>query len=67
MNIIINNNKIELPEKSTLSFALKQTEIINFKGIAVAVNNNVIPKLNWDNHILSDNDKVIIIKATQGG
>lgn len=37
------------------------------KGIAIAVNKSVIPKINWQNHFLKHNDDVLIIKATQGG
>jgi sulfur carrier protein len=37
------------------------------KGIAVAVNNQVIPKTDWGNTILQDKDSVLIITATQGG
>ncbi|MFC5681741.1 sulfur carrier protein ThiS [Flavobacterium sp. MAHUQ-51] len=36
-------------------------------GIAVAVNNNVIPKSNWNSHLLSETDDILIISATQGG
>jgi sulfur carrier protein len=37
------------------------------KGVAVAVNGNVIPASQWSDHVLSHNDKLMIIKATQGG
>ena len=37
------------------------------KGIAVAVNDSVIPKSNWETHIIQSNDNILIIKATQGG
>ena len=37
------------------------------KGIAVAVNNSVIPRTEWAEHRLKQNDNVLIIKATQGG
>ncbi|MCP4439101.1 MAG: sulfur carrier protein ThiS [Aureispira sp.] len=36
-------------------------------GIAVAVNQQVVPKTDWEATTLKDNDKVIIITATQGG
>lgn len=36
-------------------------------GIAVAINHNVIPKSNWNNHLLSETDDILIISATQGG
>ena len=37
------------------------------KGVAIAVNETVIPKANWEKHIIQPNDNVLIIKATQGG
>lgn len=36
-------------------------------GVAAAVNNEVIPKSEWEKHKLSETDKVLIITATQGG
>ncbi len=39
----------------------------NTNGIALAVNEKVIPKTEWNNFQLNDNDKILIIKATQGG
>ena len=36
-------------------------------GIAVAINNTVIPKSNWNSHLLTDSDTILIISATQGG
>ncbi len=37
------------------------------KGFAIAVNNEVVPKSKWASHHLSQYDKILIIKATQGG
>lgn len=37
------------------------------KGIAVAVNNLVIPKTSWADTMLRDKDSILIITATQGG
>ncbi len=36
-------------------------------GIAVAINNIVIPKSNWNSHLLQETDEILIISATQGG
>ena len=36
-------------------------------GIAVAVNNTVVPKLNWNQHLVQETDEILIISATQGG
>ena len=37
------------------------------KGVAVALNNKVIPRIEWSNCMINRNDKIILIKATQGG
>ncbi|GAB7256774.1 sulfur carrier protein ThiS [uncultured Polaribacter sp.] len=40
---------------------------IKTNGIAIAVNSNVVKKENWSSNLLHNNDKVLIIKSTQGG
>ncbi|TDW49628.1 sulfur carrier protein ThiS [Flavobacterium sp. 270] len=48
--------------------ALLDLEIPNKQnGIAVAVNNTIIPKLKWNSHFIQETDEIIIISATQGG
>lgn len=37
------------------------------KGIAVALNNQVIPEGQWPHTPLSNHDSILIITATQGG
>jgi sulfur carrier protein len=37
------------------------------KGIAVALNNRIIPQSFWAETFLNDKDSVLIITATQGG
>jgi len=37
------------------------------KGVAIALNNKVIPRSEWVNCKINRNDKLILIKATQGG
>lgn len=44
---------IELPEKQ--------------KGVAVAIEQEVVPKTLWETTLLQPNQNIIIIKATQGG
>lgn len=40
---------------------------IETKGIAVAVNEIIIFKSQWDSHRLKHGDEIMVIKATQGG
>ncbi len=37
------------------------------KGIAIALNNQVIPQESWPSTPLSENDSILIIAATPGG
>ena len=67
MVVIINNSNINLPTASNLETALLQFGLQNKSGIAVAVNELVIPKNQWESNILNENDKILIITPTQGG
>lgn len=69
MEITINNQTRSLIEHSSISVQqLLNIEIpLKQKGIAIAINNMVVPKTEWENKIISNNDIVLIIKATQGG
>ena len=67
MEIKLNNQTTIFPEQCTLQQLLDQVVPEKQKGIAVAVNNTVIPKINWQNYLIKPNDAVLIIKATQGG
>ncbi len=67
MIVFINNKDCVLRGDANLILALEQNGIQSQKGIAVAVNNTVIPKTEWQTKTLNENDKITIIKATQGG
>ena len=67
MTIYVNNKACELPAASAITGALQLLNIPPQNGMALAVNSNVIPRLEWNTHTLNENDKLIIIKATQGG
>jgi sulfur carrier protein len=41
--------------------------IESIKGIALAVNDSVVPKSKWAECSLQSGDKVLIVEATQGG
>lgn len=50
-----------------LSLLLEKENMLEKKGIAVAVNNIVVPKMKWNEMELKENDKILVIKASQGG
>ena len=67
MEIIINDKTLSLPEGASVATALSVANIMAQRGVAVAVNSSVIPSSEFELHILKENDKIMVIKATQGG
>jgi len=67
MNLIINEKPYRIKDGSTVGEALKEAQIESRFGIAVAVNNVVIPKTLWETTTLNPNDQLTIINAIFGG
>lgn len=68
MLISINNQEKSFDEKfKSIREILKSLNILSDNGIAVAVNQTVIKKTNWEDFMVKDNDKLLLITATQGG
>lgn len=72
MRITVNGESLELEEQTPL-FQVLEKRITDLRpeepapGIAVAVNDQVIPARVWQKTLLVENDAVLIIQATQGG
>ena len=66
MQIIVNNKAMEMAEGSTLS-TLAEALRLPEKGVAVAVNNQMIPREEWSATSLQAGAQVVVIKAACGG
>ena len=68
MQIIVNGIEKEFDsEIISVSDFLELESLIKTDGIAIAINQNVIPKSEWKKTLLKKIDQLLIIKATQGG
>jgi sulfur carrier protein len=67
MEIFLNNKPENVNQDASLDEIVTCCLGDKQKGIAVAVNETVVPKDLWQSTILKTNDNVLIIKATQGG
>lgn len=67
MTVFVNNSPLNSDRALTLYEVLQQQSLHEQKGIAVAVNNAIVPKLQWGSFTLDNEDRITIIKATQGG
>lgn len=66
MIVRVNSKQKEIPLETSLKSLVNRLNISS-KGIAIALNETIIPKHTWEETLLSENDDIIIIVATQGG
>jgi sulfur carrier protein len=62
----VNSESHQCAEGSSLQSVLSELQI-ETQGIAVAINQQIVTKTNWDTHEVVNQDEILIIKATQGG
>lgn len=67
MKITINQQVVEVSERSSLQSIISEKLGGNTKGMAIAVNDSVVAKEAHQSYLLQPNDSIIIIQATQGG
>jgi sulfur carrier protein len=65
--IFVNDQPRALAAAATVFALLSQLGLTERKGVAVAVNGNVVPRTGWAQQALSADDRVLVIQATQGG
>jgi len=66
MQLLVNSKSTPFDGGSLAQF-LKQAGIFEAKGVAVALNQEVVAKEDWDEYQLQPNDQILIIEPTQGG
>jgi sulfur carrier protein len=66
MKLVIGSEEREIEARLT-SDLLDVLGLGEGKGIAIAVNDAVVPKSQWANRALKEGDRVEIVRAVQGG
>jgi len=66
MKVQVNNKETELLSQSSIQQLALSMEL-PAAGVAIAVNNKMVPRTEWDRFILQENDQIVIIKAACGG
>ena len=66
MYIKVNNENQEISENTSIEQLVEQLKI-STNGIAIAINNTVVKKSEWNSTIINNTDDILIIKSTQGG
>lgn len=67
MEIQINNELVEVQNGTTIHDVVFTILQLNPAGMAIAVNDTVVPKSQWQTSPLQANDNLLVIKACSGG
>jgi thiamine biosynthesis protein ThiS len=68
MTIFFEERNINIEEEiDNIEFLCKHLRIDKESGIAVSINDVIIPRRKWSTIKIEPKDKITIIKATQGG
>ena len=67
MRVELNGEPVELPAGATVDAAVSEAGANAERGIAVAVDGEVVPRSAWPQTPLAEGAKVEVVAAVQGG
>jgi len=68
MNVVLNGERQELGEGATVRAAVTASGAPSEgRGVAVALDGEVVPRGSWDDVALSEGARVEVVQAVQGG
>ena len=66
MNVLVNGKPTELADGATVEAVLEALDVPD-RGVAVAVDAEVVPRGEWPAHELNEGARVEVLRAIQGG
>jgi sulfur carrier protein len=68
VNVVLNGRPRDLPDGATVADAVSASGMPALaRGVAVAVDREVVPRSQWDETALADGQRVEVLEAVQGG
>ena len=67
MTVFVNDEPRVLTAGTTLGDLLCELGLAERKGVAIAINDEVVPRSAWPSRPLADAERILVIRATQGG
>jgi sulfur carrier protein len=68
MKLLVNGKVRTLPDGTTIESLLEQLDLApGRRGVAVAVDAEVVPRSGWHDRALHEGDRVEVLTAIQGG
>jgi len=68
MKVLLNGRETDLADGATVQAVVETLELpAEARGVAVAVDAEVVPRAQWPAHELEDGARVEVVRAIQGG
>ena len=68
MRVVLNGSEAELADGATVLTVIEALDLpAAGRGVAVAVDAEVVPRTQWDTHKLDEGARVEVLRAIQGG
>ncbi len=67
LEVLVNDRPHALAGPPTVAGLLRELGLAGRRGVAAAVNGAVVPRSSWESRGLAGGDRVLVIRATQGG
>ncbi|WP_435951647.1 sulfur carrier protein ThiS [Dryocola sp. BD626] len=66
MRILFNDEPMQCAEGLTLATLLEQLRLLK-PGVALALNQTIVPREQWEARMLHDGDQILLFQAIAGG
>jgi sulfur carrier protein len=68
VRVLINGDPAELPDGASVAAAVRAAGVDGEpRGVAVAVDGEVVPRARWEDTPVTDSARVEVLRAVQGG
>ncbi len=67
MTIHVNDQPREIAVGLSLADLVRDLGLADRKGVAIAIDDEVVPRSTWPTRALAEGERILVIQATQGG
>lgn len=67
MTVYVHNDAFEITENTSVALFIADILKKEISGMALAINEIIIPNNKWDDYILQEKDRLLIIRPVAGG
>ena len=67
MTVFVNDQPRALAPGAPLADLLRELGLAERKGVAIAINDEVVSRSTWPTRALAEGERILVIQATQGG